>query len=197
MFRKVATTVPVPGEPAMRAQIVRGWIGDVPYRSYTAALLVSIEVAVILTMAGIDHGLKGASSPGQLQFALLAIALLLFVALVGFSFLAIERYFCVAEKTQDLGVLKVLGASRSYIAGVLLIETLAICVPGFVAGVGVTFLGRWGTALAFPRLLRVDVVLLSWPIAFAIAALGSMLGGILGARKAIRDGVVQALSYEP
>jgi len=170
---------------------------DVPHRSYTAGLLVSIEVAVILTMAGINHGLKGASSPGQLQFALLAIALLLFVALVGFSFLAIERYFCVVEKTQDLGVLRVLGASRSYIASVLLMEIFTICMPGFVAGVGAAFLARWGAALAFPRLLRVDVVWLSWPIAFVVAALGSMVGGILGARKAIRDGVVQALSYEP
>lgn len=181
----------------MRAQLVRGWVRDVPHRSYAAGGLACIEVAVILTMAGILHGLGSASTRVQMPFALYAIVLLLFVSLVGCVFLAIERYFCVMEKAQELGILKVLGASLGYVLGLLLMETLAICVPGAIAGIGLAFLARWGAALAFPKLLVVDVVWPWWPLAFGVAALASMAGGIIGTRKAIRNGVIQALSYEP
>jgi len=148
-------------------------------------------------VVGILHGLRVASSPARLEFGVFAIVLFLFVSLVGLVILAIERYFGMLEKTQELGVLGVLGASLTYVSGLLLLETLAICVPASAAGIGATFLMRWGAAMAFPKLLRIDVVYLWWPIAFGIAALGSVVGAVIGARKALRDGVVQALSYEP
>src|ERR1035437_2543189 len=177
-------------------QLVAGWISDSPHRGFTASIAVSIEGAMILTIAGIGHGLK--SDPTQLRVlvTLYATILLLFVSAVGFVFLSIEGYFSVIEKAQEFGVLKVLGASMRYFLLLLFLENLTICVPGTVVAIALTFLTRWGLGFSFPDFLRLDVEYLSWPIAFGITNTASLIGGVIGARKAIRDGVIQALSYE-
>jgi ABC-type antimicrobial peptide transport system permease subunit len=179
----------------VRTQLVRGWLSGGQLSAPSA--LACIEVAVVLTMVGIDRGLKAASTTAQLSFAFYVLVLLFFVSLVGFVLLGLERYFCVTERAGKLGVLRVLGASSRYVFGLLLMETATACVPGAAAGICMTFLIRIGAASAFPKLLRVDVVYLWWPIAFGIAATGSVVGGVIGARRAVRDGVVQALSYKP
>jgi ABC-type antimicrobial peptide transport system permease subunit len=157
---------------------------------------VSIEAAMILTITGVRHGVNANPTAVRLVFTLWASVLFLFISCVGFLFISIERYFSAIEKTQEFGVLKVLGASMRYFLLLLLIETCAICVPGTVGGIGLTFLMGWGVASAFPKFLQLDVVYPSCPIAFGITATASMIGGIIGARRAIRTGVIQAQSYE-
>ena len=177
-------------------RLVAGWIRDVPQRIFTASIAVSIESAVILTLAGVRHGVRADANLVRLLFTTWATALLLFVSTAGFVLLSIERYFSVIERTQEIGVLKVLGASMRYFLLLMFLEAAAICVPGTVAGIGLTFLVRWGLAFAFPNFLRLDVVYLAWPVAFGITVAAAMIGGYIGARKAIRDGVTRALSYE-
>ena len=169
---------------------------DAPDRGFTASIAVSLEATMILAVAGIWHGLRADPTNVRMLFTFLATVLFLFVSAVGFVFLSIEGYFSVIEKTQEFGVLKILGASTRYFSLLLFLETLTICVPGTVAAIGLTFLTRWGLGFSFPDFLRLDVVYLSWPIAFGITATASLIGGVIGARKAIRDGVIQALSYE-
>jgi ABC-type antimicrobial peptide transport system permease subunit len=74
----------------------------------------------------------------------------------------------VIEKTQEFGVLKIPGASNRYFSLLLLLETLTICVPETVVAIGLIFFIRMGLEFAFPNLFRLDVVYLSWPIAFGI-----------------------------
>ena len=180
----------------LQVRLVAGWISDVPHRSVTASVAVSIEAAMILTIAGIRHGANADPTAVRLVFTVWASVLFLFISGVGFIFLSIERYFCVIEKTQEFGVLKVLGASMRFFLILLLIETCVICIPGTVGGIGLTFLMGWGVASAFPKFLQLDMVYPSWPIAFGISATASMIGGVIGARRAIRTGVIQALTYE-
>lgn len=125
-------------------RLVAGWISDVPHRAVTASVAVSIEAAMILTIAGIRHGANADPTAVRLVFTVWASVLFLFISAVGFIFLSIERYFSVIEKTQEFGVLKVLGASMRYFLLILLLETSAICVPGIVGGIGLTFLMGWG-----------------------------------------------------
>ncbi len=180
----------------LHLQLVAGWISDAPLRGTTASMAVSIEAATILVIAGIRHGLKVDPTSVRLVFTLWATTLLFFVSVVGFAFQTIEGYFSVIAKTQEFGVLKVLGASTKHFLLLLLFEALPICALGNVVAIALTFPIKWGIHFAFPNFLRLDVVCLSWPIAFGITLTASLVGGIIGARKAIRDGVVQALSYE-
>lgn len=75
-------------------------------------------------------------------------------------------------------------------------ESFVICVPATVAGIGLTFLIGWGMRVTFPEFLRLDLVFMWWVIALVIGAIASLIGSGIGALKAVRDGVVQALSYE-
>jgi hypothetical protein len=50
--------------------------------------------------------------------------------------------------------------------------------------------------IRFLNFVRLNEVYLAWPIAFAITVTAFLIGGAFGARKAIKDGIVQALSYE-
>jgi len=177
-------------------RLVARWIGDVPHRSFTAGVAVCIEVAIILTIAGFLHGLRANPTFARLQLTLYTNLLLFFVCGVGFIFLSIERYLCTIERTQEFGLLKVLGAPFSYFSLLLISETLAICVPGTTAGIGLMFLTRLGVSRAFPRFLQLDVVCIWWIFALGIVVIGSLAGAGIGARKAIKDGIVQAMSYE-
>jgi hypothetical protein len=177
-------------------RLVTGWMVDSRQKSYTAAVAVCIEVAMVQRVAGIQHGLKADPTYARLNFALWTTTLLLFVSAVGFVSLAVERYFSVIGKTQEYGVLRVLGASLSYIWLIELIETLAICVPGTAVGIALTFLIRLGVNLTLREFLRLDFVITDCAIALGIVVIGSVLGSGIGMMKALRDGMVQALSYE-
>lgn len=177
-------------------RLVAGWMRDSRAKSYAAGVAVCFEVAIILTLAGIQHGLKADPTYARLNFTLWTTALLILVSAMGFVFLAIERYFSVLEKTQEYGVLRVLGASLSYLGLIEFLETLAICIPGTAAGIALTFLIRLGVNLTLREFLRLDVVMTDCAIALGIVVTGSALGSGIGALKAIKDGTVQALSYE-
>jgi ABC-type antimicrobial peptide transport system permease subunit len=178
------------------ARLVGSWIRDAPLQGFSGSILICLEVAMILTIAGLVHGLQADPSFVRVRFTLYTTMLLLFASAIGFLFLAIERYFNVIDKTQEYGILRVLGASSDYFFKILLCETLVIAVPGAVAGIVLSFWIRLGVGLVYPKFLRMDVLILWWPIALGIAAMESMIGGAIGIRKAVRDGVIQALSYE-
>lgn len=180
----------------VKLRLVAAWIGDVPIKSCTGGAAVSIEVALILTMAGLQHGLKTHSASASVLLTLFTNALLLFVSGVGLVLLAVERYFSTIEHAQEFGILKALGAPPSYFRLLLFLEALAICIPGAVAGIGLTLLIKLAVKLSFPKVLRLDIVPIWWAIALGVVLLISVLGAGAGARKAIRDGIVQALSDE-
>jgi hypothetical protein len=71
-------------------QLVGGWIMDAPDRGFTAFIAASIEATVILTVAGIWHGLRADPTNVGMPVALLATGLFLFVSAIGFVFLSIE-----------------------------------------------------------------------------------------------------------
>lgn len=169
---------------------------DAPERGFTASIAVSIEAILILAVAGIWHGRRADPTNVRMLGTLFAMVLFLFVSAVGFVFLSIEGYSSVIEKTQEFGVLKILGASTRYLSLLLFLETLTICVPGTVAAIGLTFLIGRGMEIRFPNFLRLDEVYQAWSIAFAITVTALLIGGAFGDRKAIRDGIIQALSYE-
>jgi phosphatidylserine synthase len=127
----------------MMLRLIGGWLRETPQKSYTAGIAISIEAAMLLTAAGIQHGLKSDPTFARLNFTLWTTVLLLIVTIVGFLYISIEQYFSVLERTQQFGNLKVLGAGSGYFCLLLLTETLLICVPGTVAGIFLTLLIRW------------------------------------------------------
>ena len=114
---------------------------------------------------------------------------------IGFMVIFQSMYTAVMERTREIGILKSMGASRTYILRVILRETLLLAVGGIALGIGISYLAKFALVHRFhlvPMLLTGDWILR----ATAIALLGALLGAIYPAIKAARKDPIEALAYE-
>jgi putative ABC transport system permease protein len=116
---------------------------------------------------------------------------------IGLMVIFLTMYTTVIERTRDIGVLKSLGATRSFIVRTLLTESAALCVFGIVAGVGLSYAGRAAFLVGFPTLAGSILITPEWILrAGAIALTGAILGASYPAWLASRKDPVEALSYD-
>jgi putative ABC transport system permease protein len=115
--------------------------------------------------------------------------------IIGFLVIFQSMYTAVMERTREIGILKSLGASRSYIVGVVLRETALIAVTGIALGTALSYLIRYLMHFRFPTL---DFLLtMQWNLrGIGIAFAGAMLGAVYPALKAARKDPIDALAYE-
>ena len=115
--------------------------------------------------------------------------------IIGFIVIFQSMYTAVMERTREIGILKSLGASKSYIIRVILRETLLLAVGGIIFGILISTVARVGIAARWPTL----PVQLTWTWlvrATLIAIAGAMLGAIYPAFKAAQKDPIDALAYE-
>jgi putative ABC transport system permease protein len=114
---------------------------------------------------------------------------------IGFLVTFLSMYTTIIERTREIGVLKSLGASKSYIVEIILSETTLVCIAGVLAGIGLSFLSRAIFLKAFPSLTILITV--KWVLlAGMIAVFGGLLGATYPAWLASRKDPVEALAYE-
>jgi putative ABC transport system permease protein len=114
---------------------------------------------------------------------------------IGLLVIFLTMYTTVIERTRDIGVLKSIGASRSFIVRALLTESAALCVFGIAAGVGLSYLVRAAFLAGFPTLSILSTT--EWILrAGGIALTGAILGASYPAWMASRKDPVEALSYD-
>lgn len=132
------------------------------------------------------------SLPGLDTFVRSMIAL---AVAIGFLVIFLSMYSSVVERTRDIGVLKSLGASKTYIIQALLSEIAVICGVGILFGIGVSYLARAFFLSAFPTL---SILITGDWIARAalIALIGGLAGALYPAWLASRRDVVEALAYD-
>ncbi len=116
--------------------------------------------------------------------------------IVGFIVVFMAMYTAVLERTREVGILKAVGASSGFILDLLIRETLLLSVLGTIVGILLTYGTQWLMKNAVPSSLTQETVYFWWPIAGAIAIVGSLLGVIVPAIKAMRQDATEALSYE-
>ena len=116
-------------------------------------------------------------------------------ALISFMMILLAMYSTITERTREIGILKSLGASRTFIIKLIMKESLVICG----IGVGVGFLLTWLTIhiiFSVAPNLPVDISG-SWRLAAAfMAILGGTLGALYPALKAAHLDPIKALGYE-
>jgi putative ABC transport system permease protein len=122
-------------------------------------------------------------------------AMVVISVVISFLIILLAMYSTIIERTRDIGILKSLGASKTYIVQLILSESLLICTAGVVLGFILTYIAIQLVLMAFPNL---PVIITGfWRI---IAALMALLGGSFGALypalKASQMDPVKALGYE-
>ncbi len=132
------------------------------------------------------------SLPGLEAFVDSMIAL---AVAIGFLVIFLSMYTTVIERTRDIGVLKSMGASNTYIIRALLMETAVICGVGILVGIAMSYLTRAFFLSALPTLSI--LITPDWIVRSAlIAVAGGLLGASYPAWLASRKDVIEALAYD-
>ncbi|HYL62946.1 MAG TPA: ABC transporter permease [Candidatus Methylomirabilis sp.] len=114
---------------------------------------------------------------------------------IGLLVIFLTMYTTVVERTRDIGVLKSLGASKTFIVRALLTESAGLCALGIGVGIGLSYVVRAAFLAGFPTLSI--LITPAWILrAAAIALTGAVLGASYPAWMASRKDVVEALSYD-
>ncbi len=116
---------------------------------------------------------------------------------VSLSFLVIllAMYTSIIERTREIGILKALGGSKTFIVLTIMQESMLLSLLGVIGGYGLGRLTAWIMMRSYPTL----VVQFTWDWTVYASLLG-LLGGVLGsfypALRAARQDPVRALRDE-
>ncbi|MFN0108423.1 MAG: ABC transporter permease [Blastocatellia bacterium] len=144
---------------------------------------------VILTR---DLGLGGGREiPGIKGFVR---AVLVLSVIVSALVILLAMYTTITERTREIGILKSLGAPKSYIIGVIEKEALAISLIGVVIGLVISLIA--GAVMERVTTLQLEFTW-SWILRAGLIGMGAgALGALYPAIRAANKDAVQALSYD-
>jgi putative ABC transport system permease protein len=147
------------------------------------------------TVATADEYLSSIS-PARLPGFNIGLEVVIGIAvIIGFLVIFQSMYTAVMERTREIGILKSMGASRTYIVSIVLRETGVLAVAGTVLGIASSFALSAALQHRFPTLDFVINLPYVWKSA-VIAMVGALLGAFYPALKAARKDPIDALAYE-
>jgi putative ABC transport system permease protein len=130
--------------------------------------------------------------PGLKEFRYTVIAISM---LLSFMVILLAMYTTIFERTREIGILKSLGASRNFIVGMILKESVMICGLGAILGICISEIIRKVVIVMFPT-LQVSMSFGDLIRGMALGLIAGTLGALYPAYKAARMDPVKALSYE-
>lgn len=130
--------------------------------------------------------------PGLKEFRITVIAISM---LLSFMVILLAMYTTIFERTREIGILKSLGASRNFIVGMILKESVMICCLGAILGIVISEIVRKVVILMFPT-LQVSMTFRDLLTGMILGLVAGTLGALYPAYKAARMDPVRALSYE-
>ncbi|HTV57220.1 MAG TPA: ABC transporter permease [Terriglobia bacterium] len=163
---------------------------------YTASVIAAIRKALpnrkVLSVREYLSMLISTGVPGLKDF----VGVMVVIAVgIGFLIVLLSMYSTITERTREIGILKSLGASKTYVVTVVLLEAGVLVI----AGIGVGYLlaeGAKALVITFFPTIAIQPQP-TWYLWAAILALG---GGLMGttypALRAATLDPVDALSYE-
>jgi putative ABC transport system permease protein len=114
---------------------------------------------------------------------------------IGFLVIFLSMYTTITERTREIGILKSLGASKTYIISVIMREAALLTAVGIIAG----FIGAMVLRRAMLGIFPTLPVQITWDwrlYAAGLALIGSGIGAFYPALRAAGLDPVDALSYE-
>ncbi len=106
----------------------------------------------------------------------------------------LTMYTTVTERTRQIGILKSLGASKGFVAGVFVREALLISLLGVVSGLVFSVIARLVLVRTLGWSIRIEI---GYVLFASLAGIASgVIGAIYPALRAASQDPVEALSYE-
>jgi putative ABC transport system permease protein len=133
-----------------------------------------------------------ASMKGLKEFIGAVTATTLIVSLL---VILLAMYTTIMERTKEIGILKSLGASRGFIMGNILLESVILTATGVCAGFLLTLATIRYLGSIYP-LLTIEITPRWMIIAAVLGISGGVVGALYPAFLAVRQDPVKALSYE-
>lgn len=115
--------------------------------------------------------------------------------LVGFFAIFLAMYTSINERTREIGILKSLGASKTFVLNVIMKEASLLCAMGFVAGIGLAYGSSFLLKRTFSS-LQIELAALWMLRAALIAFFSAGLGAFYPALRAASQDPVDALAHD-
>src|SRR5262249_16924808 len=115
---------------------------------------------------------------------------------IGFAVVCLSMYMAVLQRTREIGILKSLGASKGFILGVILVESVILGLGGTALGIVMSFGAWWLIGALVPASIPMVIVPGWWPIAGGITLIGTVLGALYPGLIAAQHDPIEALAYE-
>ena len=114
---------------------------------------------------------------------------------IGLLVIFLSTYTTITERTREIGILRSMGASRSFIVTLILNEAVILAAGGVLAGIGLSF-ALVGLLQVYRPAIQILIVP-SWIIYATLLALGSsLLGALYPSIRAASQDPVESLAYE-
>ncbi len=116
--------------------------------------------------------------------------------LIAFAVVCLSMYMAVLQRTREIGILKAIGASKSFVLRTILAEAFLMGVGGTVLGILLSFGSRWVLQKFVPSSLPQAIVVGWWARAGLIALGAALLGALYPGLSAARQDPIKSLSYD-
>jgi putative ABC transport system permease protein len=115
---------------------------------------------------------------------------------IGFAVVCLSMYMAVLQRTREIGILKSLGASKTFILRIILSEALMLGVGGTILGIVMSYGAYHLIRTLVPASIPMIIVKSWWPIAGLVTIVGAILGALYPGLTAARHDPIEALAYE-
>jgi putative ABC transport system permease protein len=105
-------------------------------------------------------------------------------------------YMAILQRTREIGIIKSLGGSRSFIMRLILAEAVILGLGGTLIGILLSFCTRWLLHEFVPASMPQAIAPDWWVYAGLIALAAAVFGGIYPGYIAVRLDPIEALAYE-
>ena len=116
--------------------------------------------------------------------------------IIGFAVVSLSMYMAVLQRTREIGIFKSLGATTSFVMGMILAEAFCLGLGGTILGILLSYGSRAAIHAVMPASLPQAIVYSWWPKAGALAMGASLLGALYPGMLAVRQDPIEALAYE-
>jgi putative ABC transport system permease protein len=136
--------------------------------------------------------LSSSNIPGLSAF----INAVVFISLcVGVLVIFLSMYTTITERTREIGILRSLGASKTFIIGLIFQESTFVCAIGVLFGIASSFAIARLLEGMFPTLIV--QITFPWIVkAAVVAVISGLVGAFYPSVKAAAQDPVEALAYE-